>query len=262
MCQRRMRALQLKSDQLMTQSSDKQLFAKRSPWKFGWPRLCFVLAAVCFLAFTPHSFGQVLTDPGFESYAVSAGQFVRPAAGAWSFVNDAGVVEPFAGNSSTGTLNTWSATLPAYEGAQYASTYASLDSIRQTVVFSSAGDYEISVFAASPAGSLTIPGVGNSTLVDGEFTFALGNAAVGATHVVDAGGAWERYSATLSIPAAGNYQLGIRNTLAAAYFINYDAFSIRSVPEPSTLGLGVVAVLLLSMRIRKWRPRGGERHTA
>jgi hypothetical protein len=212
------------------------------------------------LAFTPHSFGQVLTDPGFESYAVSAGEFVKPAADAWSFVNDAGVVEPFAGNSSTGALNTWSATLAAYEGAQYASTYASLDLIRQTVVFASAGDYEISVFAASPAGSLTIPGVGTSTLVDGEFAFTLGNSTIGATHVVDAGGAWQQYSATLNIPAPGSYQLGIRNTLAAAYFINYDAFSIRSVPEPSTLGLGVAAVLLLSMHLRTSRRQSGDCH--
>src|SRR6185369_1994372 len=85
--------------------------------------------------------GQTLTDPGFEAYTVNSGGFVRPATGPWSFGNDAAVVKPPAPNSSTGPLNTWSATFAAIDGQQYASTYAGGDSIRQFVSFDAAGLY-------------------------------------------------------------------------------------------------------------------------
>jgi hypothetical protein len=199
------------------------------------------------------AFSQSLSDPGFESYALSAGQYIKPVAGVWTFVNDAGVVEPFAANSSTGALNTWSATFGPLEGQQYASTYAGSDTIRQLVTFANAGQYEISVYAASPSGTLTIPGVLTSNVVDGEFTFTLGNAAIGATHNVEAGASWSRYAASFDIPAPGNYQLGIRNTLAAVYFVNYDAFAIQAIPEPSAIAMGLVAMLLLAFRVCKPR---------
>ena len=213
-----------------------------------------LFAALAALASHPASArGQAFSDPGFESYSVASGQFVKPATGVWAFVNDAGVVEPFAGNSSTGPLNTWSATLAAPQGQQYASTYAGSDTIRQLVTFASAGDYEISVFAAAPSGSLTIPGVFTSNVVDGQFVFTLGNTPIGATHSVEAGGNWSQYAAMFAIPAPGNYQLGIRNTLSAVYFVNYDAFAIHSVPEPSTLALGLGGALLLAARLRRRR---------
>src|SRR6266704_5474358 len=95
---------------------------------------------------------QSLTDPGFETYAVNSGGFVKPATGPWSFANDAGVVEPPAPNSSTGSLNTWSAMFAAIEGQQYASTYAGGDTIRQSVSFGAAGEYRVSAYAAAPSG--------------------------------------------------------------------------------------------------------------
>src|SRR3954447_11676174 len=117
---------------------------------------------------------QTLTDPGFETYAVTSGGFLKPTTGPWIFGNDAGVVEPVAPNSSTGSLNTWSATFGAIEGQQYASTYAGADSIRQSVSFGAAGQYRVSAYAAAPSGSVTIPGIGAFTLGNGDFNFTLG----------------------------------------------------------------------------------------
>ena len=71
-----------------------------------------------------------------------------------AFTSSSVSARTFAGNSSTGPLNTWSATLAAVDGQQYASTYAGSDSIRQLVTFATAGQYEISVYAVSPSGSL------------------------------------------------------------------------------------------------------------
>jgi hypothetical protein len=175
---------------------------------------------------------QTLTDPGFETYPVSSGGFLRPATGPWLFGNDAGVVEPFAPNSSSGSLNTWSATFGAIEGQQYASTYAAGDSIRQSVSFDAAGQYRVSAYAAAPSGSVTIPGVGAFTLGNGDFTFTLGNAAIGTPYTMTPGTDWSLFSADFTIPAPGNYQIGVRNNTVSSYFINYDAFQIQAVPEP------------------------------
>ena len=191
--------------------------------------------------------GQTLTDPGFEAYAVNSGSFVRPTTGPWSFGNDAAVVKPPAPNSSTGPLNTWSATFAAIEGQQYASTYAGGDSIRQFVSFDAAGLYRVSAYAAAPSGSVDIPPTGSSTLVDGQFSFTLGNAAIGTPYTLTPGSDWSLFAADFTIPTPGSYQIGIRNNTAAPYFINYDAFQIQPVPEPAVwqlalvVGTGVVA---------------------
>jgi hypothetical protein len=197
---------------------------------------------------------QALTDAGFENYAVNSGEFLKPANGPWSFTNDAGVVEPFAPNSSTGTLNTWSATLSAFEGQQYASTYAGGDSIRQGVTFPSAGQYAISVYAAAPSGTVTIPGVGTLNLTSGAFTFTLAGVNIGSLHTLLPGTGWSLFSDTFSIDKPGIYQLGIDNTVVAPYFINYDAFAIVAVPEPPSLELAVLGVLSAALlRTRNYR---------
>jgi hypothetical protein len=183
---------------------------------------------------------QTLIDPGFETYPVSSGGFVRPVTGPWTFGNDAGVVEPFAPNSSTGPLNTWSATFAPIEGQQYASTYAGGDSIRQFVLFDAAGQYRVSAYAAAPSGSVTVPPTGSSTLTDGVFTFTLGNAAIGTPHTMTPGTDWGLFAADFTIPAPGSYEIGIRNNTAAPYFINYDAFQIQPVPEPKVWQLAFV----------------------
>ena len=105
--------------------------------------------AVPFAATVSVAYGVAFADPGFEDYAVSSGGFLQPASGPWVFTNDAGVVEPYSPNSSTGPLDTWSATFAAYEGQQYASTYAGSNHIHQKVSFSAAGDYVISAYAAA-----------------------------------------------------------------------------------------------------------------
>jgi hypothetical protein len=209
-----------------------------------------LLAGIAACALNLH--GQVFTDPGFENYSVASGGFVQPASGPWLFGNDAGVVEPPAPNSSTGPLNTWSATFAPVAGLQYASTYAGSDTLRQLVSFSAAGDYRLSVYAAAPTGVLTIPAVGTLTLGGGEFTFTLGNAAIGSLHPVTAGTSWGLFTADFTIAAPGAYQLGIRNTLPAPYFINYDAFTLQPVPEPSTMALALVGALGVAVC---WRRR-------
>jgi hypothetical protein len=171
------------------------------------------------------------------------------------FSNDAGVVEPPAPNSSTRPLNTWSATFAPVDGQQYASTYAGGDILRQLVSFSAAGDYRLSVYAAAPNGTLTIPSAGTFTLGNGEFAFTLDNVAIGTVQVVPVGSSWGLFSADFTVPAPGDYRLGIRNTLAAPYFINYDGFAIQPVPEPSTMALGFLGVLCA---LATWRrPKEG-----
>ncbi|MGD0649983.1 MAG: hypothetical protein ABSA97_02380 [Verrucomicrobiia bacterium] len=218
-----------------------------------WAQLAVVVAS--FAAAVSVVQGQSFTDPGFENYEVSSGGFVKPVSGPWMFSNDAGVVEPYASNSSTGALYTWSAMFSAPEGQQYASTYAAIDTIRQAVSFDTAGDYVISVYAAAPAGSVTIPTVGTLTLEDGEFTFTVGNTAIGSLHTVPTGSGWDSYSAVFSIGDPGSYTLGVRNTKTASYFINYDAFAIQPVPEPTTfqlvLAFGAVAAGVKAAR--GWR---------
>ena len=217
--------------------------------------LVAIMSGLC-ASVTNTAQGQLLMDGGFENYTVSSGGFVQPSSGPWIFANDAGVVKPFAPNSSGGSLNTWSATLAPVEGLQYASTYAALDSLRQVVAFPAAGLYHLSVSAAAPGGSLSIPSVGTFTLGDGEFTFLLDNTAVGSLRTVPAGATWNSFSADVTIATPGNYEVGVRNTRAAAYFINYDAFQVELVPEPGVLqlslalGAGVVAVRALRRRRR------------
>jgi hypothetical protein len=213
--------------------------------------LCTMIEVIAGPVNMGHS--QSFTDPGFESYAVSAGSFVRPPSGVWLFGNDASVVKPIAPNSSIGPLSTWSATFVPVEGQQYASTYASGDTLRQSVSFSAAGSYRLSVYAAAPAGSVTIPSVSTFTLVDGEFTFTLANVAIGSLHTVPAGSDWSLFTADFTVASPGSYQLGIRNTLGDPYFINYDDFAIQQVPEPSAVALG----LLGGFGIALWRGRRG-----
>jgi hypothetical protein len=198
------------------------------------------------------SSGQILIDPGFEQYAVSAGGFIKPVTGPWSFVNDAGVVEPPAPNSSTGPLNTWSATFAAIEGEQYPSTYAGGDTIRQSVSFGAAGDYRVSAYAAAPSGSVTIPPADPFTLGNGQFSFTLGNAAIGTPFTIAPGSDWSLFTADFTIASPGDYQIGIRNNTTAPYFINYDAFQIVPVPEPTfwqlMLSAGMAVVALHALR--------------
>jgi hypothetical protein len=219
------------------------------------PRARAVVCAL-FVALIVPSFaqGQTFVDPGFENYVLSPGGFVQPATGPWLFANDAGVARPPATNSSTGPLNTWSATFAPVDGLQYASTYAGSDTLRQVVVFNNPGDYRLSVYAAAPNGTLTIPGVGTSTLGDGQFTFTLGNLAIGSTHLVTAGNSWSLYTVDFNVPAPGAFQLGIRNTASAPYFINYDAFALQPVPEPSTLALALLGALAAGAW---WKRRAG-----
>lgn len=204
-------------------------------------------AIVTVLVFTGRDVcGQALTDPGFESYAVSSGGFVKPSSGPWLFNNDAGVVEPISPNSSLGSLNTWSATFAAPEGEQYASTYAGADFIKQMVSFGTAGNFTISVYAAAPDGTVTFPSQAPKVLEDGQFDFTLQGSAVGSVQTVPKGSNWNLYTATFNIVSPGTYEVGILNTKSAPYFINYDAFAIQPVPEPATLRLVLISVPVIA----------------
>ena len=129
------------------------LFVRRRPLlcnRSTWARIAMAALVVSGVNLLN---GQTFLDPGFENYTVSPGGFVQPTSGPWLFANDAGVVEPFAPNSSTGPGNTWSATFSPMQGAQYASTYAAIDTLQQSVTFDAAGNYRLSVNAAAPDGS-------------------------------------------------------------------------------------------------------------
>jgi hypothetical protein len=201
-------------------------------------------------------YSQGFTDPGFENYAVSAGGFLKPESGPWLFGKntDAGVVEPYAPNSSNGPLDTWSSTFSAYEGQQYASTYAGSDTIRQEIVFDAAGNYTVFVHAAAPDGSVTIPSVGTLPLEDGEFTFTLDNVWIGNLQTVPKGSSWNSYNTMFTIPNPGNYILGIRTTKSAPYFINYDAFAVQPVPEPTAFIL-MISLGAVIAGVKVWRRR-------
>jgi hypothetical protein len=215
------------------------------------------VVVICFLTLPVDALnGAGFIDPGFENYVLSSGDFLKPATGPWLFgVNtDAGVVEPYSPNSSTGPLDTWSATFAPHEGQQYASTYAGNDTIRQEVSFGAAGVYMISAYAAAPNGSVTIPSVGTLLLEDGEFAFTLDNVGIGSSHVVPKGSSWNSYSAVFNIDSPGNYKLGIRTSKSAPYFINFDSFAIQSVPEPSVFvlfGMGLLGLTAFFLRTRK-----------
>ena len=197
--------------------------------------------------------GQSLTDPGFENYSVISGGFDMPSSGPWEFTNNAGVVEPFSPNSSTAPLNTWSAVYSAYEGQQYASTYAGGDSIRQLVSFDTPGNYTISAYAAAPDGVVTIPPNGTLPLEDGEFTFTLGiTTDIGALQTVPKGSSWNLYSANFTLDTPGNYWLGIQNTKTLSYFINYDSFTVHSVPEPQIFhSILIFGLIVAAIKARK-----------
>ena len=209
-------------------------------------RIVVALVAVGWLT-TPAN-AQVVIDGGFENYAVSAGGFVQPSSGPWSFTNDAGVVEPFSPNSSNGPLDTWSATRAAYQGQQYASTYAGADEIRQSVTFAVPGLYDLSVRAFAPSGTLTIPNVfTNAPLTDGQFRFWFGTATTGSTFTVPAGWDWTSYTTRVTVPAAGAYDVGVANQTVDKYFINYDDLRVTAVPEPAAATC-ITTLLLFSWR--------------
>jgi hypothetical protein len=201
------------------------------------------------------TFAQVLVDPGFESYAVSSGGFLKPTTGAWVFRNDAGIVEPFSPSTSTAVLNTWSATLAPYEGMQYASSYAGGDWFDQEVFFPAAGQYLLSVYAASPSGTLIQAG-GAQQLVDGDFRFAVGGVVTGPTFTPPLDAGWARYRAVINIPAAGNRLVGFHTTKVASYFINFDAFSLTRVPEPASTALMLVGSAAAAWYRSNHRERG------
>jgi hypothetical protein len=187
-------------------------------------------------------------DGSFENYSVATGQFVGPTSGAWVFHENAGVTKPYAPNTfggmySDGRTVLWSATFAAVDGQQYASTYAGGDYLRQTISFSTAGNYRISVYAAAPSGTVETSSGSHLNLASGAFNFTLGNTPIGASHSLAPGTSWTQYSQTFSIPSPGDYQLGVSNITIAPYFINYDAFAITPIPEPSCIVLLSIAAL-------------------
>lgn len=208
---------------------------------------------VALLMAAPLVHAATLVDVGFEAYDVEPGTFVRPATGPWSFDNDAAVVKPFAPPTSTGSFNTWSAALSPWEGEQYASTYAGGDRLQQTVTFDAPGVFELSVYAAAPAGTLTLPGIATVTLGDGEFRFTIDGFYLSPLHTVAAGSDWTRYGVEIQIEEPGDYTLGIANVKIAPYFINYDGFAITPVPEPATCGMAMALVGLALAGAHRWR---------
>jgi MYXO-CTERM domain-containing protein len=74
-----------------------------------------------------------------------------------------------------------------------------------------------------------------------------------------AGASWSPFAADFTVNSAGSYLLGIRNSsLSSPYFINYEAFSIQPIPEPSTLALGLLGLLGAGLIQRCCRRRAGQ----
>lgn len=199
------------------------------------------------LTFASNSLAESFVEAGFEGYSVAPGQFVRPSSGVWTFTNDAAVVRPFAPPTYTGSFSTWSATRPAYEGQQYACTYAGADALTQSVSFLQAGTWAISVYAFAPSGQLDFGGGSPPVpLANGQFRFAIDGVDVGPTFTVPAGSDWTEYQTQFAI-LAGAHSLGIHNPTIGTYFINFDSFSLTAVPEPGC-GLAVLGIAALMRR--------------
>ncbi len=211
-------------------------------------KLYLLFLSTILLGATHSAHALIITDPGFESYSVDPGGFTKEA-GSWTLANDAGVVEPFSPNSSNGQLDTWSATFAAIEGEQYASTYAGLDSITQSINIPARGLYTFSIYAASPDGSVTIaPHANPFILSTGSFSFEFDGNQLG-SFSIDPGTDWMEYSLTTEL-SAGIYTVGVINTARAPYFINYDNFTLSQVPVPAAVWLFASGLMAL---IYPWR---------
>lgn len=204
-----------------------------------------IACGVFVLSCAPGALG-FFADPGFESYAVADGGVLFDNGGPWAFENNARVVDAFAPNS--GTPDTYSATFAPFEGEQYTSTYGGLDRIVQDV-YLTPGSYTVSVYAAAPDGEWIHPVSGPLTLVDGGFDFVLDGANVSLENVLSPGTDWTHYFATFSIDTEGVYEVGVRNTRTAVYFINYDGFGL--VPGPGVAGVFGLGLVLGAGRRRR-----------
>lgn len=209
------------------------------------------LMAFMILGWNCVAMAVTIQDASFESFNVADGSSVMAPDGPWLWANDAGVVDPILPNSSNGAVdNTASGTFAPMDGEQYATTYATLDRVTQIVEFASAGEYELSVWAAAPDGTLTIPEVFVDRLLDtGGFQFVVDGTAIGDVNMLDPATPWTFYSTRFFVPSPGQFSVGVRNVVTAPYFINYDAFTLQTVPEPSgAMALGV----LLALCFIKW----------
>lgn len=218
-----------------------------------------LVIAACFSMASAHHASAFVTDPGFENYTVAQAGFTQATDGAWTFnIYTTGVTEPLTTEPSTiydDTPRHFSATFAAYEGSQYISAYAGAGSFWQDVTLD-VGEYELSVYAASPGGQIDLahheevsPALGD--LETGAFRFLFDGASVGPTFepVLDAG--WVRYSTTVEVSQAGSYTVGVEHQKIAPYFINYDMFQVTTTPEPGSLMAMSIAGLLLTQRRRR-----------
>ena len=142
-----------------------------------------------------------------------------------------------------------SAVFPAFDGSQYASTYAGAALFGESLYFASHGTYEVSCFAASPTGSLFLSNFQPVTvqLQPGNFAFQINRQSLGQPVPMMPGTNWTRYSAQFEIPSPGNYEVGVANIIGGPYFIYYDRFSIKllAVPEPTCAASSLFSVPLL-----------------
>jgi hypothetical protein len=184
------------------------------------------------------------TDPGFESIATAPGAF-SSLGDPWDLRGtNTFVVQPFIPHTSSPTscCMVRSAVFDSIDGEQYLSTYAGGALFAEDIAFALPGTYEVSVYAASPSGSVFLSHFQpvNAVFVPADFTFELNRQPIGPLHHLEPGTNWTRFSTTFTIGEPGVYQLGINNETFASYIINYDRLSITAVPEP--MGLTILAI--------------------
>jgi len=209
-------------------------------------RMAFLLASIGHLlgmgALGNWAGAQTVANPGFNDNS------------GWTLVNDAtlaypGGVAPWSWNtpvSATKFVHSTEDVLPL-EGSGLGITYAGGgDSFTQSVLFPSSGLYTFSVDAKAISGTISFSSTvgGNTPMVNGLFAFFADGASSPNKLVATASG-WNNYQWTTFI-SAGERNVGLGNTLTSVYAIAYDNFAI--IPEPSTSGLLVIALVVAGLR--------------
>ena len=202
--------------------------------------LCIATFAAAVGCFGSAALAQTVVNPSFEDLT------------GWTLDNDAtlahpGGMAPWSWNTplvASVVVNATETVLPV-DGLGMGITYAGGDEFLQSVVFPADGNYTLSVLANSISGTSTAGG--GVPLVNGRFELFVDGDVSPANVPITTDG-WALFEWTTFV-TAGAHDIGLRNTLGAAYSIAYDNFSI--IPEPGVAALLGLGLLGLARRRRR-----------